>query len=239
MTRQTSEGWWVINGSLRHTKWIEENRRLDHDRYLIPTVTPLIAPGSIVIDCGAHVGSHTVAYMEAVGPHGLIYAIEPHLESFECLVKNCWVQQERLWPGNLEPHVKCINAALGSKLHTGTVHLYNNPEDAGCNCVADEGEEVPVTTIDALRLVNSNRISLIKIDCEGSEPDVIMGGSITIAWHRPSLVIEINQGALARQSHSAEEIRQMLKSLGYRRVQWCPPEANWETTQCDIICFAS
>ena len=37
----------------------------------------ILKPGDVVVDAGANIGTHTVAFAQAVGPNGLVVAFEP------------------------------------------------------------------------------------------------------------------------------------------------------------------
>jgi len=234
LIRQTKEGLWIIDGDQHASLWVERTGRLDHDQYILPLVWPHIKPGSIVVDCGAQIGSHTICYLDGVGPTGSVYAFEPCRESFECLQRNC-------------PRAVCINKALG-KIGSSRAFLRNVAGAPGTNYLCDDEiipsqagvmEMVEVTSLDSTaipREMNERKISFIKIDCEGSEPEVILGAAMTIAWQSPVMLVELNPGALARREHTPDKLREILESLGYR-IEFLPPNSNWDSYQCDLLCF--
>jgi hypothetical protein len=78
----------------------------------------------------------------------------------------------------------------------------------------NEGERVPVTTIDALALT---AVHLIKIDAEGMENEVVEGATATIRRLRPLVHLEND-----RPQRSAELIDR-LRSLDYRLFWHLPP----------------
>jgi FkbM family methyltransferase len=41
-----------------------------------------------VVDGGAFIGDHTIAYLEKAGLNGLVYAFEPNRRHFECLASS-------------------------------------------------------------------------------------------------------------------------------------------------------
>ncbi len=85
--RQTSFGVWVIDEDTHFTKWIEEEQRLDHHGGFLVDLLPFIPDGGVVIDVGAYIGDHTVAYINKSGPSGTVYAFEPNPVAFFCLTK--------------------------------------------------------------------------------------------------------------------------------------------------------
>lgn len=79
------------------------------------------------------------------------------------------------------------------------------------------------------------RCNFIKFDCEGMEPVAIVGAWETIKAHLPSMLIEINEGALMRQNRTTSVIFGMLDELGYtcRNIYANQPMKG---DQYDIIC---
>ena len=54
----------------------------------IDTMQSLISPGGIVLDAGAHVGMHTLAFAHRVGSQGQVLAVEPRGDLFSLLAEN-------------------------------------------------------------------------------------------------------------------------------------------------------
>ena len=79
----------VLENDSHISRWVEETGKLDHDEYSLPIILKHIKEGDYVVDAGAFIGDHTVAYVKAVGSTGRVYAFEPNLSAYECLVYNC------------------------------------------------------------------------------------------------------------------------------------------------------
>lgn len=213
----TPEGFAIIEDDLIGG-WVEQNKLLDHDLSLIPKLLPHIPLGGYVVDIGANIGSHTYAYVKAVGVTGRVYAFEPCIESFRCLVHNC-------------PTAVNINCALGE--FTQTCGLQSNIGNKGATFVV-EGID---TTIIPLDLFHFGRLDFMKMDCEGYEVSVLKGATYTISLHKPILLIEVNEPALERQKSSVKELFSMLMTLGYRWNNVYGSEFPIDYTQCDILCL--
>lgn len=218
--RQTKHGFYVLDGDTHIGKWAEESGRLDHDQSMLPLVLAHIKEGDTVVDAGAYIGDHTVAYSKAVGASGGVYAIEANPDAFKCLELN--VAQL----GN----VICHNTPLG----TGdeTVSVASIDPNFG-TAFLKEGE-VKTISIDSLKLKSCN---FIKIDCEGYEPRILKGATKTIKKHKPTLLIEVNRGALERYGSSPQELISQVESLGYT-VENIYKEQGLSGEQFDIICKA-
>lgn len=168
-------------------------------------LSTLIVPGSVVVDAGAYIGTHTLAFSSFVGELGKIYSFEPHPAYFRVLHRNI--------TSNHLSNVFSINSGLSdqpgemqvedldlSKTNSfGSVHLVR--EIAHGNKLA-----VKITTLDSLDL---KTCSLIKVDVEGMENLVLAGGRATIERCRPTIYAECNS------ADAAWPVVQMMQGLRY------------------------
>lgn len=203
----------VIEGDTHISKWVEQSRRLDHDHNMLPLVLRHIVPSTVVIDIGAYIGDHTIAYVNA---GAVVYAFEPNPEAFECLRYN------------LGGAANLYNIGLSD--HDGEMAFLSPNENKGMGFLS-EGNGVTVTTLDRQDLTPS----FIKIDVEGMEINVLRGAENTIKAYRPVMLIEINRPALERNNSSAEEIFEWLKNHHYSFENIYPGQ-SLDELQLDIIC---
>jgi FkbM family methyltransferase len=209
----------VIEGDTHISKWVEQSGRLDHDQSALPRILPHIPPGGVVVDAGAFIGDHTIAYARAVGELGEVFALEPNLEAFECLVFNM----------KDFPQSQCIQMGLSD--HPGSYGIRSDV-NAGASHLSD-GDGITVTRLDDLGL---EQLNFLKLDIEGFEEKALWGGARTIDACRPTMVLEVNDGALQRNGSSAEKLLDMVAALGYtyRNIYEGTPCGG---PQYDIICF--
>jgi FkbM family methyltransferase len=173
-----------------------------------------IRPGDCVLDCGAYIGTHTLAFAAMTGDVGRVIAFEPRRESFALLHQNC---------AGLENVIVLENCALGAA--PGTLRL--TPMCAILNPGALAIEDAPAAdasaypvelrTIDGLALP---RADFIKLDVEGAEAAVLSGATNTIAKFRPIVLAEAN--AL----HTAVPVLQFMTDRGYRSYGCLFPAFN-------------
>jgi FkbM family methyltransferase len=146
-----------------------------------------LSPGDIVVDVGANIGTHAVAFAKAVGPAGLVLAFEPQPQTFELLRGNL----ER----NMIHNVQARAAGLSDAEEQGFItdlddtHIFNSG-GASIHTSSDSASKlrVPLLPLDASSL---KACSLVKIDVEGMEAAVIRGMSETLRL-RPVVVAECN-----------------------------------------------
>jgi FkbM family methyltransferase len=130
---------------------------------------------NIIIDVGANIGNHTVFFYEYFIACKII-AIEPVVRNFEVLQRNVAGREITRYFG-----------AASDKL--GTVKMVINESNMGTSRVSDEGEcPVPCFPLDSLWF--DEPISLIKIDVEYHEPQVLAGAKGIIDRYHPLILIE-------------------------------------------------
>src|SRR3954467_2280546 len=69
----------VTRSLLLYREWAQQE---------IQFVTALFEPGATVLDIGAYIGTHTLAFAHRVGPSGLVLSFEPQPHSFQLLERN-------------------------------------------------------------------------------------------------------------------------------------------------------
>jgi len=151
----------------------------------------LTCPGMVVYDAGANVGFLTVIAARLVAPRGRVIAFEPLPTNIAALHHNIAL--------NAFTHVTVRPEALGAVDAAAVFHVSTNPT---WGKLASFGKE-PGGKIDeidvAIRRLDSVREeadlplpSLMKIDVEGAEADVLDGAAETLRHSRPLLLIELH-----------------------------------------------
>ena len=177
----------------------------------------LLKEGDIFLDIGANIGWNTVFGSMAVGTTGQVYSFEPDSKNFQLLENN----KER---NNLS-NVTLVKQALGESEYIGQLFQSNNnfgnhmlsPEYYSPD-THPERVSVPVTTLD--RFLDSNSISqekiaLIKIDVEGSEPRVLEGAKKFFSRYRPVIAIEFSPFCIKQCGSSMFDILSFIDRNNY------------------------
>lgn len=186
-----------------------------------------LTPNDHFIDIGANVGSYTLLASGVCGAKSI--AIEPIPFTFELLSKNILLNK-------LQDKVILHNAGAGAT--SGTL-LFTTDQDTTNHVLIDHEQlqsnmiHVPVLTIDTLTIPNAP--SLIKIDVEGYETEVLKGMSITI--RNPALkaiIIELN-GSGERYGFSDMQIHELLLVNGFKPYSYKP----FERLLTEMVSFGS
>jgi FkbM family methyltransferase len=145
----------------------------------------LLKPGDIALDVGANLGTHAVFFAQKVGPTGAVFAFEPQRVMHQLLSTNATL--------NGITWLKTFHAAVGAEPGALVVPDidYASPGNFGGLRLGtwDQGETVPVFTLDALGL---ERCALLKIDVEGMEGAVLDGARQLLNTTRPMVFFEHN-----------------------------------------------
>lgn len=211
----------VLPNDSHMSTWAEAHKSLVTDQTVPLRILPLFKEGDTVVDVGANIGTHTVPYAKHVGPNGLVLAFEPYVPSFVALAVNC----------RDLPQVRLHNCALGNCNRTVGLVL---PSDTNMGTVAvnrDATGETLMRKLDDFALASC---AFIKIDAEGYEPEVIAGAINTLARCKPTLFVELNDGALARYGYRKDSVLQSLISIGYE-MELADPRYTLKETQLDVI----
>ena len=176
-----------------------------------------LKPGMVFIDVGANDGYYTLFAARRIGRTGRVAAAEPSTRERVNLKRNL----ARNGVGNVE----VISAALGATAGEADLHLAQGGHSghntlgkfAHEDVLAARSERVSIETLDAVvARLGFKRVDFIKIDVEGAEASVIMGGRRVLASMRPLMLVEINEGALQAQGTSANTLLSTLRTeLGY------------------------
>lgn len=143
----------------------------------------VVQEGDVVVDVGAHVGLFTRKALDRGAAR--VIAIEPDPNSLECLRRNFAEEIE-------DGRVTLVAAGAWNETGTMTLSLGDSP---GWNSLveemSDESVEVPVRTIDAiLEELDVDRVSFIKMDIEGAEPQALEGSRATLEKYHPTVMID-------------------------------------------------
>jgi FkbM family methyltransferase len=207
-----------------------ENWRINYHRWLHPwqgnweihslfikeilkNLSKIITKGSTVIDIGAQTGNMSVAYSLFADK---VISFEPNPATFEVLEKN----------SKLNPNIYPFNYAISDEEGPLTFHY----SDYGfCNGgfatrtqygVGVTGHKIPIDVwaINLEKFIQENdikvgNVSLIKIDAEGHDKDILKTIKNIISLHKPILITEVYNGL---NQNEITDLLNVIHSLGYK-----------------------
>lgn len=186
----------IYLGQARGLRW-RRSKRIAVAEYWLGTFEPVVqqaiaeglSPGDTFFDVGSHAGVHSLIGARAVGKTGLVLAIEPDPAN--------GAEIEAQAALNGFDQIRVVRKAVVADLSETWSWI-------GGGAVAQK-------TIDDLTH-EFGPPTLIKVDVEGLELEVLRGAVATIREHRPILVVEAHYGGLAGVTISR------LEALEYRCV---------------------
>lgn len=168
---------------------------------LIPTLCP---KNGTFVDIGAHIGS----ILSAVHHH----APDAKIIAFEADPSKIKHLKSRY------PYCELFDVALGER--EGTAEFQINTSASGYNSlVIEKGKSLPsisvrVTALDDL--LGDRAVDLMKIDVEGAELGVLIGGEKLIQNNKPTIMFESTGVGVNALGYSAQLLWQWLTDRGYQ-----------------------
>jgi FkbM family methyltransferase len=216
--------------SFRHKGyWYHGFRR---ERSTMISLARLLGRGDVVIEAGGHIGYLTLHCARLVGESGAVHVFEPGPNNLPYLHANV----------DTIDNIVVAEEALGSS--SGTAQLFVEDLTGQNNTMlADAGEYqrnsrsagvdartysigVPVMTIDDYCADNRVAPTLLKVDVESFELEVLEGAKATLTRYMPIALVEI-----ARRE---DDVLALMTSLGYglftddlRRIRTVDPGRNY------------
>ena len=171
--------------------------------------------GEIFIDIGANVGAYSLVASRLVGKSGKVIAFEPASKSFLRLVKNISLNGIT----NIIPERKAIidrsiqtDLYISGNQDLGMSSIYHHDSETGLT------EKVEATSLDDyIENKGITRVSLIKIDIEGSEFLALKGMRKVLTNMRPKILIELKEKTLANSGYSEKDVLDLFEKTGYSR----------------------
>lgn len=167
----------------------------------------LVRKGDCCLDAGGNFGQFASFLSHAVGPNGTVFSFEPLPYNQQIFRRVMALLGRR--------NVELVPMAVADREGPLTI-LIPESNTAEAYVSPGPGESVEATTID--RFVQRRRlprVSLLKIDVEGFEREVLLGALRTIREHRPAIICEITHYASERRGVDPLATFLMIQNEGY------------------------
>lgn len=177
----------------------------------------LISPGSRVIDVGANIGVYSLPWA-AVNADVTVHCFEPNPAVRGRLARNVALNR-------LAARIRLHTEALSD--HAGTATLYGSDDMSSLNKGVYTGTgqgvpaEVPLARLDDIVGIEGPPVSLIKIDVQGHELEVLRGADAVISHHRPVLILEHEDDlylSAPEANQRKTDLAKLLSRLGYETL---------------------
>lgn len=142
--------------------------------------------GDYIIDVGANIGNHTIYFAAELGAKVLSFEPQPH--NIICLESNVYLN-------NLSEQVTVNRFGLGAESGYVDIAMYRDMNYGTFSAKSDHFElplekfTLEVKCLDDI-IEPQQKVSIIKIDVEGMEYEVLLGASKLIQKHKPLVTTE-------------------------------------------------
>jgi len=178
-----------------------------------------IPSDAVIFDVGANIGVTTLNYAKAA-VNGRVYAFEPTHYAFSKLLRNIGLNSGLA--ANIVP-IQCFVSsgasepdemvAYSSWKIDGKPHGRRHRIHGG---IAQDTGSVPSISLDAFcEKEKINRVDFIKIDTEGYEHQVLLGGRKSIAAFHPVIIFEAGLYQVEDRCGGFKDYLDFFDSLGY------------------------
>jgi len=181
-----------------------------------------VPEGATIVDIGANIGAFSLLAARAV-KGSTIYAFEPMAKLHEVLCRNL---EANGLEGRIEP------ARQGVWSTTGSLELFLSATSTSSHSVYQGGRTGGAVSIDVISLADAferhqiARCDLLKMDCEGSEYEILYKAPREVLGRIREIRMEYHQPGPQRD-HTFDALRDFLGSHGFAMTHW---EAERETT---------
>jgi FkbM family methyltransferase len=161
-----------------------------YERAVQDAFEALVRPGDVVWDIGAHIGFFSLLASRLVGDSGCVVAFEP--------VKENRLRLERNVSLNEAHNVAVRSEAVGGESGAAVLHARSSSSmwTLRHGRASPASRVVPCTTLDDI-VRSTCPPTLIKVDAEDVELDVLRGARRLLSEHRPTVVIELHSSVVS------------------------------------------
>jgi FkbM family methyltransferase len=167
-----------------------------------------LRPNEVLYDIGAHRGAFLAAVEMKLNDHVAAHAFDPVAGNIESIRQVCRLN------GFDDVHINQQAVGRGNTL-VGNMSSFDYMFRAGSSENSAGRTEFPTVSLDEYVGRGAAPPTLMKIDVEGFEGEVLAGGRGVLTKHRPRLWLEIHPVFLESQGASSEIVLELLREVGY------------------------
>ena len=173
-------------------------------------ISSLLHPGDCYVDVGTNLGLLTLVAGRTLNGQGKLICFEPFPQT-------CSLLRHTLFINGLAEMATVHCAACSD--HSGTLPLHigatcGHHSLYGLEGATDTGETTEVNVVSLDEVLGDTAVTLLKIDAEGAEFDIICGAA-RVLENTAGLVVEFGISHLKRTGHTTDEFLNMFTRLGF------------------------
>lgn len=178
--------------------------------WMLDFIKKFYKQGTNMVDMGSNIGSSALLMDEVLSDNCKVYCFEPMYNdvTFKNIVDN-----------NLQDRLILYNCGLGNKIdvfNVDKIDLFSDSNFGAKTIFEGEGKEYNDNkwkiNVFPLDYFNIDNVSLIKMDVEGMEKEVLEGAYNLIEKNKPTMLVEIQK----LNDFLETDIYKKIKQLGYK-----------------------
>lgn len=205
-------------GTIEYAQWLHPfDKSKEVTKSNVDFYKQLVKEGEMIIDIGAYIGDTTVPMALAVGKNGLVLGLEPNKYAFKILEKNAALNKDRT---NIIPLCFAATDKDGE-------FEFNYSDASFCNGgflsqIEQQNHQhiykLKVTGKNLVNYLNQNysqalqKLTLVKIDAEGYDKEIIKSISPMLKDFQPKLMVECYKKLTTTERN---ELFDVIDNLGY------------------------
>jgi FkbM family methyltransferase len=217
-----------------------------YEPHIVWYLEAILRPGDVFFDIGANFGLFTIISAKIVQNTGRVYSFEPLPEAHQYLSDSVAL--------NGLTNVQLNRMAVGARSGNTEIYRFHHLHLGYSSLLPyqrSDSTSYPCTLVSLDDYVSANgvaKMSMIKIDVEGAERDVLYGARNVLERERPAIILEINRQTASAFGYTPEELTAFLADLGYSSFVYrlsknpqflqLPPGSPLEH-KSDILCIYS
>ncbi|GAB2559013.1 FkbM family methyltransferase [Spirosoma areae] len=199
-------------------------------------VRKFAAKGSFCIDIGTNIGDTTVPMALAVGKEGLTLGFDPNPMVFDVLEANAALNPDKT---NIIPVPYAVMEEEGEFFYASSEASFGN---GGLSATESNPHgsftlDHKVKSVNLEKYLNENyagwlpKLSLIKVDVEGFDKDVLRSISSLVARYKPTLIAECFSKAAIDER---EELYRVVADMGYSLYYFADFDESAEVIELSV-----
>jgi FkbM family methyltransferase len=179
----------------------------------------LVSPASLVLDVGANIGAHTLHLAQLVGPNGRVMAFEPTSFAFRKLRRN--LELNPSLARRVEAFHCFLTANDGARVPSSIYSSWPlavadglHAKHLGREMLTESARARSLDSI--LSEIGDRKVTLVKLDVDGFECDVLSGATTMLREMRPIFVMELAPYVLKERGASLDEVISYFAPNGYK-----------------------
>ena len=192
----------------------------------------IIKNGEILLDVGANIGYFTLLMAKLSGPSGKVFSFEPEDKNFKILEKNVKINN----------YHNVVLEKKGVSDRNGINKFFLSSKNTGMHSLQKIRDDVKEVKIDVIKLDDyfsaldlAEKISLIKIDVEGAEFQVLNGMKTILKNKNLKLLIEFIPEHLKKHGTNPGDVLKILEDNNFKIYQINENTKKLESKKIDDI----